>query len=141
MGEFTSKMIDYMNDVKDFNYHNGIKIVKISNGYAECRVELSPESNNSQGIAHGGLIFALADVAAGYAADDDDRECVTSNSNINFLRPAMGSYLKAVAKPIKAGRKMSVVECSVTDERGKLIAIATFTYCFIDNLYQSPAQE
>lgn len=138
MSEFNSKMIDYMNDVKDFNFHNGIKIVKISKGYAECRAELNPESNNAQGIAHGGLIFALADVASGYAADDDDRECVTSNGNINFLRPAMGSYLSAVAKPIKTGKKISVVECSVTDDRGKLVALATFTYCFID---YTPTQE
>ncbi len=132
MSEYNSKMIDYMNDVKDFNFHNGIKIVKISEGYAECRAELSPESNNAQGIAHGGLIFALADVSSGYAADYADRECVTANGNINFLRPAMGRYLKAVAKPIKVGKKISVVECSVTDDRGKLIALATFTYCFID---------
>ncbi|PKM72571.1 MAG: hypothetical protein CVU91_09305 [Firmicutes bacterium HGW-Firmicutes-16] len=122
-----SKMIDYMNSVPDFNLHNGIKLTELRDNFASCRVELTPESINAQGMAHGGLIFSICDVAAGFAAASIDRRCVTQASNINFLRPALGAYLTAKAEPIKVGKTISVVEARVYDDSGRLVAVSTFS--------------
>lgn len=122
-----AQMIEYMNDVHDFNYHNGIKLTELRDDYASCRVELTPESVNSQGIAHGGLVFAICDVAAGFAAANVDRRCVTQAANIYFLRPAMGEYLVAKAEPIKVGKTLSVMDVKAYDDQERLVAEASYT--------------
>lgn len=122
-----TQMIDYMNAVPDYNYHNGIKLMELDDNYASCKVELTQYSMNAQGIAHGGIIFALLDVAAGYAAAFVNRPLVTQASNINFLRPAMGTYLVAKAEPIKIGKTVSIVDSRAYDEQDRLVAQATFT--------------
>ena len=121
------RMIEYMNTVADFNLHNGIKLLELADNYASCKVELTPEVMNSQGIAHGGIVFAILDVAAGYAAAFVDRRLVTQAANISFLRPAVGEYLIAKAEPIKVGRTISVVEAKAYDDQDRLVAYATFT--------------
>ncbi len=126
-----SKMIDYMNSVPDFNCHNGIKLTELRDNYASCRVELTPESINAQGMAHGGLIFSICDVAAGFAAASIDRRCVTQAANINFLRPAQGAYIFAKAEPIKIGKTISVVEARVYDDLERLVAVSTFSVFYI----------
>jgi acyl-CoA thioesterase len=122
-----SQMVEYMNGVPDFNYHNGIKLVELRDNYATCKVELTPEAFNAQGMAHGGLIFSICDVAAGFAAASIDRRCVTQAANINFLRPAQGAYIIAKAEPIKVGKTISVIEARVYDNLERLVAVATFS--------------
>lgn len=122
-----AQMIDYMNDVPDFNRHNGIHLIELRDDYAVCRVELTSDALNPQGMAHGAIIFAICDVAAGYAAAYVDRRCVTQAANIYFLRPACSGYLTAKAEPIKVGRTLSVVEAKAYDDEGRLIAEATFS--------------
>ena len=123
-----ARMIDYMNTVSDFNFHNGIKLTELKDNYASCSVELTPEAINAQGFAHGGIVFSICDVAAGFAAASIDRRLVTQGATISYLRPAaLGSTLTARAEPIKLGKTISVVEVRVTDEQDRLIAQATFT--------------
>ena len=122
-----AQMINYMNEVHDFNRHNGIRLTELRDDYAACHVELTGDALNPQGMAHGAIIFAVCDVAAGYAAANVDRRCVTQAANIYFLRPACGEYLIAKAEPIKLGRTLSVVEARVYDDEERLIAEATFS--------------
>lgn len=121
------KMVEYMNSIPDFNSHNGIKLTALADNFASCKVELTPNSMNAQGMAHGGMVFALLDVAAGYAAAYIDRRLVTQAANISFLRPAVGEYLIAKAEPIKVGKTISVVEARAYDDQDRLVAHATFT--------------
>ncbi len=126
-----ASMIDYLNTVEDYNFHNGMKLTELRDNYAACKVMLAPESMNSQGFTHGGLIFSLCDLAAGYAVMSEDRRPVTQQSNINFLRPGVGEYLFCEAEPIKLGKKVSVVESKVYDDQNRLIAEATYTFVYL----------
>ena len=124
-------MIDYLNTVEDYNYHNGMKLTELRDNFAECRVELTPETMNSQGFAHGGIIYSLCDLAAGYSVMSEDNRPVTQQGNINYFRPAVGEYLICRAEPIKLGRKVSVVESKVTDDQNRVVAEATFTVVYL----------
>ncbi|NLW64873.1 MAG: PaaI family thioesterase [Clostridiales bacterium] len=128
-------LIDYANNLTDYNQCNGIKIVEIRKDYAECRVDLTDDSFNPQGLVHGGLLFAICDVATGYAVSGDERRCVTSGASFNFLSKvsATQKYIRAVGIPIKVGKRTAVVEGSVYDDRDRLVAKGTFNYFFIDN--------
>src|SRR5262245_66339961 len=60
------------------------------------------------GLLHGGVLASLADVACGYAAlslMDADREVLTVEFKIHFLKPAKTDRLIAVGHVVQAGRK------------------------------------
>lgn len=120
----------YLNTARNFNYRNGLVCTDIGDGYAEFEVELSQWSMNSQNIAHGSLIFALCDEAAGIAAAASGRSAVTQCANINFLRPAQSGKLLARATRIREGRQTALYETVVKNEDGKLLAKATITFFY-----------
>ena len=97
-------------------------------GGATVEFELTDELLNPLGMAHGGTIFTLCDIAAGSAAASQGTVAVTLDSNINYYRPGRaGHRLTAVAYERKRGRKTSVFMVEVHDDEGKHIADATFT--------------
>jgi uncharacterized protein (TIGR00369 family) len=84
------------------------------------------------GTVSGPSLFALADVAA-YAAIlghiGSVALAVTTNLNINFLRKADPGIVEAVARILKLGKRLAVLDISLTSTTtGELIAHATATY-------------
>jgi uncharacterized protein (TIGR00369 family) len=70
------------------------------------------------GLWHGGVMASLVDVACGYAALSvmpADREVLTVEFKINFLRPANTDRLIAVGQVIQTGRTLTVCQGSVFD--------------------------
>jgi uncharacterized protein (TIGR00369 family) len=81
-----------------------------------------------QGFAHGGLIFAIGDTAAGYAALTTlptNVEVMTVEMKINLLSPGSGR-LRAEGRVLKAGRRITVVAADVwaVDSQGKQKQVA-----------------
>lgn len=73
---------------------------------------------------HGGPIACLIDTAADYALVALTSILVpTLNLRVDYLRPAEGSFLKAIAIVRKAGRSIGVVDVDVVNSNGQLIAI------------------
>lgn len=94
-----------------------------------CRRRL--ELTQQQGLLHGGVITAVADVACGYAAlttVPEGREILTAELKINLLRPVTGEHITATGTVIKSGRTLVVAEAEVIDtDSGKLAAKALAT--------------
>ena len=88
-----------------------------------------PDYGRSEGgQIHGGVISAFIDIAADYALSVRVGDFVpTINLRIDYLRPAAGA-LRAEATVVRAGRTLGVVDVSVTDESGKLVAIGRGTF-------------
>lgn len=128
------RLIDYVNGVTDFNSHNDMKLTVLRENYAECRADLTKDSFNLQGFVHGGLLFAVCDVAAGYSITGDSRRCVTSGANFSFLREVHPDqkFIRAVGEPIRIGTRTAVVEGKVYDESDRLVAKGIFNYVFTD---------
>lgn len=127
-------VMDYVNDIKDYNFYNGIKLTEMRDNYAECRVMLTKDSFNQQGYVHGGLLFSICDVATGFAVSGNSKQCVTSGANISYLK-AVGmehKYIRAVGIPVRVGRHTASIEGSVYDDEGNLVAKGTFIYCFLN---------
>lgn len=82
------------------------------------------------GTLHGGILCDIADSAMGmaYASTLGEGESFTTlELKINFLRPVTSARLTAEGTIVQQGRTTGMAECSVTDERGRLIAKATCT--------------
>jgi uncharacterized protein (TIGR00369 family) len=82
------------------------------------------------GTVHGGILCDLADAAMGmaYASNLAEGESFTTlELKINYLRPVWDGEITAQGQVVSQGQSVGLVECSVTDERGRLIARATNT--------------
>lgn len=83
----------------------GIEVLALGDGHATIRMTLRQEMLNGFGMAHGGMIFALADSAFALACNpvnpgpgDAGNITVAAGVDINFLKPAhLGQMLTAVA--------------------------------------------
>ena len=122
------RFINEVNTRCEFNKYNHIFATDIEPELAVVEAELRPESMNPLGMAHGGTIFTLCDIAAGSAAASQGTVAVTLDSTIHYYRQGRcGKKLTAVAYERKRGRKVSVYMVEVHDDEGKHIADATFT--------------
>jgi len=88
------------------------------------------------GLLHGGVVASLADVACGYAALSmmpADREVLTVEFKVHFLKPANTDRIVAVGRVLQSGRTLTVCEGSVFDAtRTRLLARMTTTMMAVD---------
>jgi uncharacterized protein (TIGR00369 family) len=109
----------------------GFTLAALERGRATFTMETDPDRHASPlGTVHGGVLCDLADAAMGmaYASTLDDGESFTTlELKTSFLRPVWRASLTAVGAVVQRGRTVGLVECHVTDERGRLIAHATST--------------
>ena len=67
-----------------FNSHNHIVVTEVGEGTSVVEVEMTQDAMNPLGMAHGGLIFSMCDVATGVAARTGGRITVTLDSSIHL---------------------------------------------------------
>jgi uncharacterized protein (TIGR00369 family) len=88
-----------------------------------------PELTQQHGYTHAGVIGALADTAAGYAALSawsDGSEVLTVEYKLNLVAPATGARILARAEVVRAGRTVTVCESRVsTDDQLCAVALVT----------------
>lgn len=114
-----------------FMKYNKMHVEEIKDNYAKMSVELDENSLNPMGIAHGGLLFGLADSTMGMAARTNGASAVTINSQIDYIRPGKGKKITAIATPLKVGKSTAVYRCELYRDDGELCATVTGTYYFL----------
>ena len=121
--EQLQKVKNFVHPKDTFNLWNGLELTEMGDGTATIEVEITPNSINSWNIPHGGLLFAMADVACGVAAVSVRMEkCVTANASIDYLAAAGSTgRLKATAQVLRSGRKLCFCAAQVWDDKGTLL--------------------
>ena len=112
----------------------GIELLKIEDGLVEAVMPLTDEQKQYSGVSHGGVLAALADTIAGFAAYTNtplDRDVLTAEMKISYLRAAWGKTLRAKGYAIKSGRKVHFCECEIYCDE-KLVAKASGTFCVVE---------
>src|SRR5881397_2439960 len=85
---------------------------------------------NPMGTIHGGVLCDIADAAIGtaHATSLEEGESFTSlDLQINFFRPVCNGRIRAAAKPVNVGRKISRYVCDIIRDDDKLLAQVTST--------------
>jgi acyl-CoA thioesterase len=104
----------------------GVSIDEAREGYARIRMKVRDDMLNGHRIAHGGMIFAIADTAFAYACNSRNENTVAQNATISFLAQAhAGEVLVAEAREVSRSGRSGVYQVSVKAEDGR--AIAEFT--------------
>ena len=111
-----------------FCRYNEMRIDVIRPGYAEAVMEITENKLNGLGIAQGGAIFTLADLAFAGASNAAGFRTVAFTSNISFIRPGTGRRLRAVAPEVSRGRRTGVYSVPVFNDDGTVVAHLTSAF-------------
>lgn len=94
----------------------GIALSELEWGLCTLTMPIRPEHLQQDGFVHAGVQATLADHACGTAAAScmqDGERVLSIEFKLNLLKPARGETLRAVARVIRAGRRVTVVEADV----------------------------
>lgn len=130
-------------DAVPFVRELGAELVRAERGVAEIALQLTGSHMNSWGVAHGGVVMSLLDVAmarAGKSLVDAERDgggagvgSVTVEMKTSFFRPGRGRIV-AVGRVLHRSTTMAYCEAELLDEAGQLVAKALGTIKFLSRL-------
>jgi len=119
--ELPAREIDRIFNAAPFVARLGIRLVKLDPGACETSLEVDEWHLQQDGFVHAGVQATMADHTAGAAAAtllDPGQIVLTLEFKINLLRPARGHRLNCLAKVLKPGSRVTVVESEVFCEDG-----------------------
>jgi acyl-CoA thioesterase len=125
----------HFNTHDTFAVHLGIEVVEVKPGYARAVMPLETPQKNGVGLAHGGAIFGLADVAFGGACCSSGEVALGVVSSINYLAAGKTGPLTAEAKELRRSRKLGHYEVLVFDGDGVLMAACRATAYFRGDVF------
>ena len=111
--------------------HFGFQLVKAERGRVVFRMPVLELHKQIHRVVHGGVLAMLADTAGGFAsflAAPRGSRVVTIEMKINFLEAVADGDITADARVLRIGRTTSVVDCDVTDDKGRLVSKALMTF-------------
>jgi uncharacterized protein (TIGR00369 family) len=122
----------------------GFELLHFDEGRAEIAVRIDEALTNSWGVAHGGLLMTLLDVAMAHAARSPLRAggepypgVVTIEMKTSFVRPGLGRVV-AHAGVLHRTPTMAFTEGRVLDVGGGLVAHASGTFKYLHGLPAGP---
>jgi uncharacterized protein (TIGR00369 family) len=83
-------------------------------------LSVSPSHQQQHGFVHAGVLMTLADHTCGGAAAStvpEEKDVITVENKVSFLRPASGRVVVCRAEVLRAGKSLIFVEADVTVER------------------------
>ncbi len=100
-----------------------MQLLEAGEGFAHLSAKVKEDFLNAHQIAHGGMIFALLDVAFAIAVNSIN-DAVGVQWSFNMFRPAsLGDTIIAESKVIHRGRNLLVVEFTAkSGDTQKLLA-------------------
>jgi uncharacterized protein (TIGR00369 family) len=109
----------------------GVEVTSATTDSVVARLAWAPERCTSDGLLHGGVLMSLADSAGALLAflnlPDGAAGSTTLMSSTSFLRAVRSGFATATALALHRGRTTIVVETSIVDDEGRLVAKVTQT--------------
>lgn len=110
--------------------HVGLRIVESGNGTSLLSLTLQPHHRNLNGVAHGAVLFTLADTGMGaalYPTLEPHEACSTIEVKIAYFRPVTGGEIECRSSLVYRGRSTASLESSLTVD-GVLVSRASGTF-------------
>ena len=111
-----------------FDVWMGLDLVEACDGKAVVRLSGRPDLLQQSGFLHAGIIAALIDRSAGFAAASIAGNVLTSNFQVTPYRPAVGESFEARAQVVRAGKTQVFVNVelfAMIGDNQKLVAGGT----------------
>jgi acyl-CoA thioesterase len=102
----------------------GIELLDVGPGRARLRMAVTASMVNGHAMAHGGLVFTLADSAFAVACNTHGLVTVAAGADITFVAPArLGDVLVAEAQELTTYGRSGVTDVRVTRQDDELVAL------------------
>lgn len=102
----------------------GLEVIEVAPRCSTCRMTVRPEMVNGFGVAHGGIVFSLADSAFAFACNTHGTVTVAVDNTITYpaaIHP--GDVLTAVAAEEAASNRLGFYRVVVTNQAGAVVAL------------------
>jgi phenylacetic acid degradation protein PaaD len=97
----------------------GMDVVEMSEGHAIVTMLVREDMVNGHAIAHGGLVFTLADTAFAMACNREGSVTVSSGAEITYFAPGRAGELLTATAQVRSQRGRSVLcDVEVRNEHG-----------------------
>lgn len=95
----------------------GAQVEILTPGHSRASLTVTDDMVNFHGITHGGVIFALSDIAFASASNSHGEVRVALNVNIHFLKATKpGARLVAEARETYTGGRTALYDITVIDQ-------------------------
>lgn len=118
--QLATRVVDAMMARDAFSQWLGISVVAVRPRKAVVSMVVRPEMVNGFGVAHGGIVYSLADTALAFAANTHGRVTVAIENAISYPRPVhVGDELVAEADEESASNRLGYYAVTVwrSDEK------------------------
>lgn len=118
----------------------GVTLLEVSAGSVTLELPISDAVSQQNGFVHAGAIASVLDSACGFAALSvmpEGSDVLAVEFKINFVAPAVGVAVRAVAEVVKAGRTITLCKGEAfaigADGALKLVAVMQGTMIRVDS--------
>ena len=105
----------------------GIEILEVKPGFVKSRLPVSKRLMAPNGFLHAASVIALADTSAGYGCvaslPEGARGFTTIELKTNFLGTVTEGMIECEARAVHLGKTTQVWDATVTDGKGKILAL------------------
>ena len=118
------QVVDGMLAKDEFSRWLGVDLLQLKPAYCVCRMLVRKEMLNGFGVAHGGVVFSLADSAFAFACNTQGRIAMSIENSITY--PASvhaGDILTAVAEEESATNRLGFYRVTVTNQLEEIVAL------------------
>lgn len=123
-----AEIVNHMLENDAFSQWLGIELIEVQEGKCVLRCTLNNEMLNGYKIAHGGIIFSIADSAIAFTSASYGRIAVAIDHSISFINKAIsGDILTVKAKTISMGFKTGVIGVEIKNNEDEFIAVVKGT--------------
>lgn len=115
----------------------GMTYTMVEPGRARAVLEVRDEHLNPTGVCHGGVLFTFADDSMGAVAFKlcpEGHHPSSNQLNIHLARSVRaGDRITVETNVLSHGRRTALLESRLTDDQGRLVALVTASYLFIED--------
>ncbi len=101
----------------------GVELVEVEPGRAVTRLVVDDRHLNGAGVVHGGVIFALADIAFAAASNAHGTLALALDASITFVQAVRSGTLEAEATEASLRSRVGVYDIRICADSGELVAV------------------
>jgi len=117
------KIIKKMFDQDAFSQWLGIEIIDVSEGFCQLKMTVRKEMLNGFQIAHGGIVYSLADSALAFASNSHGRKSLSVETSISHtVSVKEGEVLTVATKELSLSDKIGVYLITIINQRNEDVA-------------------
>jgi acyl-CoA thioesterase len=108
----------------------GLRFEAQSAGYSHCMLDIGEIHRNPNGVAHGAVLYALADTGMGaalYPTLNPGERCATIQITMNYFKPVAAGPVTCSTELVSRGRSVAHLESRLV-AAGVLVATANGNY-------------